>query len=150
VIIGRFPRRTRRSDYRRENVLDDDAGSMTPVRRLILLVLLAAIGGAAFNWWRERTAQPTADDAPAWPPLETVAAPEVATATSAEPTITQPTSWAEPTADGSCPDGFPIKANDKSGIYHVPGGRFYDRTKPERCYTTAEAALADGYRQAKS
>jgi hypothetical protein len=133
---------------------------MTPVRRLILLVLLAAIGGAAFNWWRERTAQPTADDAPAWPPLETVAAPEAATATTAEPTITQPTitqptsaeptSWAEPTPDGSCPDGFPIKANDNSGIFHVPGGRFYDRTKPERCYTTAEAALADGYRQAKS
>ena len=135
----------RRSDYRRENVFDNDAGSMTPVRRLILLVLLAAIGGAAFNWWRERTAQPTSDDAPAWPPLETVATPEAASATSA-PTA----SWSEPSSDGSCPDGFPIKANDKSGIFHVPGGRFYDRTKPERCYPTAEDALADGYRRAKS
>jgi hypothetical protein len=52
--------------------------------------------------------------------------------------------------DGACPDGFPIKANDNSGIYHVPGGRFYERTRPERCYPTAEAAEADGYRRSKS
>ena len=52
--------------------------------------------------------------------------------------------------DGSCPLTHPIKANDNSGIFHVPGGRFYDRTKAERCYTTPEGATADGYRAAKS
>ena len=57
--------------------------------------------------------------------------------------------WVAP-VDGGCPDGFPIKANDNSGIFHVPGGRFYDRTVPERCYATADDALADGYRQAKA
>ena len=36
------------------------------------------------------------------------------------------------------------------GIFHVPGGRFYDRTKPERCYSTPEAAAADGYRPSKA
>jgi hypothetical protein len=58
--------------------------------------------------------------------------------------------WVLPLDDGSCPTSHPIKANDNSGIFHVPEGRFYARTKAERCYTTAEAALADGYRQAKN
>ena len=57
--------------------------------------------------------------------------------------------WVDP-VDGRCPDGYPIKANDNSGIHHAPGGRFYDRTVPERCYADAEAAEADGYRAAKS
>ena len=57
--------------------------------------------------------------------------------------------WVEP-HDGECPDGYPIKANDNSGIYHVPGGRFYDRTVPERCYADPAAAEADGYRAAKA
>ena len=59
-------------------------------------------------------------------------------------------SWVPPNDDGSCPDGFPIKANDNSGIYHVPTGRFYARTKAERCYATAEGAVADGYRATKA
>jgi hypothetical protein len=54
------------------------------------------------------------------------------------------------TADGSCPESHLIKANDNSGIFHVPGGRFYDRTKAERCYATAADAIADGYRPAKT
>jgi hypothetical protein len=52
--------------------------------------------------------------------------------------------------DGTVPPGHPIKAKDSSGIFHVPGGRFYDRTTPDRCYPTAAAAEADGYRQSKS
>lgn len=58
--------------------------------------------------------------------------------------------WTDALDDGSCPISHPIKANDNSGIFHVPGGRFYDRTKPERCYTSDDAAIADGYRQAKN
>ena len=57
--------------------------------------------------------------------------------------------WVGP-VDGGCPAGYPIKANDKSGIYHLPGGRFYERTVPERCYARAEDAEADGYRAAKA
>ena len=59
------------------------------------------------------------------------------------------TTWVAP-VDGACPDGYPVKANDNSGIFHVPGGRFYDRTIPERCYANADDALADGYRRAKA
>jgi hypothetical protein len=58
--------------------------------------------------------------------------------------------WTAPADDGSCPMSHPVKANDNSGIFHVPGGRFYDRTNPERCYTTPDTATADGYRQAKN
>ena len=52
--------------------------------------------------------------------------------------------------DGSCPDSHPIKANDNSNIFHVPGGRFYERTGPNAATRLLEAALADGYRQAKA
>ena len=52
--------------------------------------------------------------------------------------------------DGVCPEGYPVKVNESSGIFHLPGGRFYARTIPDRCYTTSDAATADGYRQAKA
>ena len=57
-------------------------------------------------------------------------------------------SWREP-IDGACPDGYLIKAKVASGIFHVPGGLAYDRTKPDRCYPSPEAAMADGFRAAK-
>lgn len=58
--------------------------------------------------------------------------------------------WIRPDENGACPAGYPVKANDNSGIFHLPGGRFYDRTKPERCYSDAVVAAADGYRAAKA
>jgi hypothetical protein len=52
-------------------------------------------------------------------------------------------------AGGERPDGYPVKVNERSGIYHVPGGLSYERTRPTRWYTSAEAAEADGFRRAK-
>ena len=150
---------------------------VTSIRRLIWLVLLSAVGGATYAYWRDRR---VVDDlAPAeWPPLtpspETTpdtapAATNYTETADAEPTTTKTpaasatsdsdgddgrtpdtATWVEPLADGACPEGYPIKVNSKSGIFHVPDGRFYERTKPERCYARAEDALADGYRQSKS
>ena len=57
--------------------------------------------------------------------------------------------WVEPEADGSCPETHPIKAKLSSGIYHVPGGANYSRTKPDRCYVDEAAASADGLRPSK-
>jgi hypothetical protein len=37
----------------------------------------------------------------------------------------------------------------RSGIFHLPGGEFYDRTVPDRCYGTPAGAEADGLRAAK-
>ncbi len=141
----------------------------TAVRRSLWLVLITAAGGAVWSWRRDAADASTATAAPAeWPPLATpkptpaarTPAPEPAPETAPKaPIVDAPEArstdgssggWAKPSADGSCPVGYPIKANDNSGIFHIPDGRFYGRTKPERCYSNAEAAVADGYRQAKN
>lgn len=57
--------------------------------------------------------------------------------------------WVEPNGDGSCPPSHPVKAKLESGIFHVPGGRHYDRVTPDRCYRDAAAAEADDLRQSK-
>ncbi|MCZ7536879.1 MAG: hypothetical protein M5T61_13910 [Acidimicrobiia bacterium] len=51
--------------------------------------------------------------------------------------------------DGTCPASHPVKAKLSSGIFHVPGGSSYERTKPDRCYVDADSAEADGLRPAK-
>ena len=126
---------------------------MTSARRVLWLVVLGAAAGALYTWWGERKAPPGPIDPPEWPPLHAVVATPATTDTvdSASTGSTTPNGRRmPPNDDGSCPDGFPIKANDNSGIYHLPTGRFYGRTKAERCYATAEQAEADGYRAAKS
>ena len=50
---------------------------------------------------------------------------------------------------GVCPDGYPVKANDNSGIYHVPGQQHYGKTNARNCYASAAAAQAAGYRASK-
>jgi hypothetical protein len=107
------------------------------------LFLLAVISGAAFAVWtalQRRTEIAVTTPAPPTPPPPPPPAP-AAEATSSD-------RWREP-VDGGCPDGFPVKVA-KSGIYHVPGGRSYDRTTAERCYANADDAEADGYRRAKA
>ncbi|RZU60972.1 hypothetical protein [Zhihengliuella halotolerans] len=53
------------------------------------------------------------------------------------------------TGSFNCPKGYPVKGNANSGIYHVPSGAYYSRTKPEECFTTAAAAKKAGYRASK-
>ncbi len=43
------------------------------------------------------------------------------------------------------PEGFPIKGNDSSKLYHVPGSSHYDRTEAEVWFATPEAAEAAGF-----
>lgn len=70
-------------------------------------------------------------------------------------TVKSPAPAAKPTrvkvtsSSFNCPKGYPVKGNADSGIYHVPGGAFYSRTKPEECFTTAAAAKSAGYRASK-
>ena len=54
----------------------------------------------------------------------------------------------------ACPATHPIKGNftTYSGercIYHVLGGQFYGKTKPERCYATTDEARRAGCRRSK-
>lgn len=72
----------------------------------------------------------------------------LAEASSDEPESATNALRAEP-VDGVCPASHPIKGNRGSMgamIYHVPGGRNYDRTKPEACFASIEEAEAAGYR----
>jgi micrococcal nuclease len=50
-----------------------------------------------------------------------------------------------PISENDCPPNAPIKGN-QSGLYHVPGGAYYDVTNPEECFATAQDAEAAGYK----
>jgi large subunit ribosomal protein L22 len=52
---------------------------------------------------------------------------------------------AAPLADGSGPEGFEIKGNADSMLYHLPGGRHYKVTKAEVYFDTVESAEAAGF-----
>ena len=117
------------------------------VRRVLWLALLGGAGALAARWWATRSVH-TPATAPTWPPLDTEPVVHAVVEPVVEPVAAAPR-WVLP-VDGACPDGYPVKANDNSGIFHVPGGRFYERTKAERCYVDAAAAAADGYRAAKA
>ena len=43
------------------------------------------------------------------------------------------------------PEGYPIKGNANSMLYHQPGGRYYDVTIAEVFFDTPEHAEAAGY-----
>jgi hypothetical protein len=65
----------------------------------------------------------------------------------------RPNRACRPKVPGRVPS-HPIKGNftTRSGepcIYHVPGGEFYDKTKPERCYVSETDAVRDGCRRSK-
>ena len=47
--------------------------------------------------------------------------------------------------DGSQPDGFDIKGNADSMLYHVPGSRFYNQTKAEVWFASEDDAEAAGF-----
>lgn len=133
------------------------------LRRLVVVALVAAAIGAVMKA-RSRlrtppaappfrpqpvlTAVPTMS-AEAGPGVAAGPAPDVADLAPSAEGATPSTAWVAP-VDGTCPISHPIKANDNSGIYHVPSGRHYARVTPERCYADEDAAVADGYRRAKA
>ncbi len=139
------------------------------VRLAVFAGIVAAVVAAVKALTREDDPLPVPPAGPtggAWPKLvETPAAAPAAApapgpvaapapAPAPEPTTPEPApvtdrSWVEPTADGECPEGFAIKAKLSSKIFHAPGQLNYDRTTPDRCYASAEAAEADGLRAAK-
>lgn len=50
-----------------------------------------------------------------------------------------------PLDDGSMPEGFEIKGNADSMLYHAPGTRWYNQTVAEVWFDTAESAEAAGF-----
>jgi hypothetical protein len=108
------------------------------------------LAGLAYAGWRWYTAQsPPAKNGISWesapfpfPPVPRPSVPK-------PPVSTVRAAFIDPGADGSCPTTHPVKAKLASGIYHLPGGGNYERTKPDRCYVDAAAAEADGLRAVK-
>jgi len=123
-------------------------------KRLLGAGIVAGVAYAGWRAWKTRVPESSGvswDSAPfPFPPV-----PRPSTAAITEPpTASSPGSngagmFVDPGDDGACPLTHPVKAKLASGIYHVPGGGNYDRTKPDRCYASAEAAEADGLRPAK-
>ena len=69
------------------------------------------------------------------------------TRTSGATALVSYPSRTSPIGGWNCPAWAPIKGNASSMIYHVPGGAFYDRTKPEECFASEAAAQNAGYRR---
>jgi len=144
------------------------------IRKLLILMIIGAAGVAVLRSRQRSTTTPADTPSTEWPPFETrsdgahnghVSIDSATTsvvnsgaaktgaigamAAEAEESHVEHDDWAA-AVDGKCPDGYPIKVNPVSGIFHVPGGRSYERTVPQRCYASTEAAERDGYRQAKA
>ena len=139
------------------------------IRRLLFLAS-ATTAIVRFAMARRPKTQSSGPQAPEWAPLRASATSSAAStnatpsdATSSSPPVasapattastdstdsTDSSAWVGP-VDGACPLTHPVKGNANSGIFHLPGGRFYDTTVPERCYRDAEAAEADGMRASK-
>jgi hypothetical protein len=127
------------------------------MRRVLLLLLLSGAAALIAITLRQRATPVAATAPPTWPPIAPRPEPATTPATAPAADVVEPptvvdteTSWRPLNADGTMPDGYPIKAKNQSMIFHVPTGRFYARTIPERCYATEAAAIADGYRRAKA
>jgi hypothetical protein len=120
------------------------------MRWLVRLLLLAGLGAAVFYLLRRRSIGPEPAVRPVWPPFdESEAVPARTYANTVTVDVRPPsTRWTDP-VEKACPPGFPVKVKLASGIYHLPGMFAYDRTIPDRCYASAEAAEADGFRAAK-
>jgi large subunit ribosomal protein L22 len=50
-----------------------------------------------------------------------------------------------PLEDGSAPEGYEIKGNAQSMLYHEPGSRYYKATKAEVWFDSVESAEAAGF-----
>jgi hypothetical protein len=116
----------------------------TLLKRLLGFGVFAAAGYAMWRAYEKRKI----DTGVTWEPQPFPYPPTPHTEAPTTETAVTETGWIEPEA-GACPTSHPVKAKLASGIFHVPGGANYDRTKPDRCYSSAEAAETDGLRPAK-
>ncbi len=142
------------------------------LKRLVKLAILAAAANVVLQLARRAMSDrqhheppiepawptPKVDEAPASaePPAKSAIPPAKSAIGADDPEpapaaaeTSSATAWVAPGDTGECPHGYPVKAKVASGIYHLPGGLAYERTKPDRCYATPQAAEADGYRAAK-
>lgn len=124
------------------------------------VLVLAAVGVASqvYRWLVEerRAREVLAGPIEPWPAIVTEPDPPAQPSSPRSdppaqpdpPRSDPPAAWLPP-ADGACPPGHPVKVKLRSRLYHLPGMSAYERTGPDRCYASAEAAEADGFARAK-
>ncbi len=113
-------------------------------KRLLGLGALAAMGYAVWRAYDRRRV----DTGVTWDPQPFPFPPQPRAEPAPSVNYRDVVSWVD--ADGgTCPISHPVKVKLASGIYHQPGGTSYTRTNADRCYLSAEAATADGFRPAK-
>jgi len=117
-----------------------------------LVVGVAALSAAlwvlrsAMKWWVDGPdVEPSAEP---WPRLVEPPAPTEATTAVPAPVATL-NGWVKPDEAVDALASHPVKAKESSRLYHLPGMLAYERTRPDRCYASAEAAEADGFVRAK-
>ena len=102
---------------------------------------------AAMKWWIDGPdVEPSTEP---WPPLVEPPAPVEARPAAQAPVATLDDAWVPPDDASDTLTSHPVKAKESSRLYHLPGMLAYQRTRPDRCYMTAEAAEADGFVRAK-
>jgi hypothetical protein len=129
-----------------------------PVKRLMGV---GVVGGALYAAWRAYQARmPTPTTEGSWEPAP-FPFPPIPRPSSPRPPVNIVPDGAAPhlerpsvglsiePLDGTCPASHPVKGKLASGIYHLPGGLNYERTRPDRCYVDAAAAESDGLRASK-
>jgi hypothetical protein len=125
------------------------AGAMETIRNVAAQVATAATEVTGFGPAQTDSeaaeaeagdSTPIGTDRPAEPMSATTAA------TTPVDDLTLPANAVRGDGSNVCPEAYPIKGNASSMIYHVPGRPAYDRTVPEFCFTTVEAAEAAGFR----
>lgn len=88
-------------------------------------------------------------DAAAAEPVEEPTVDDSATdETAAAPAADLPDGAVASSEDGSAPEGYDVKGNANSGLYHVPGSQWYDSTEAEFWFGSAEDAEKAGFKPA--
>lgn len=144
------------SHTKNHDVNSESAGErIAPMKKRFLKRLLGAgaLAGVAYTLWRAYAAQ-RVEPGVEWQsqPFPYPPQPAVAPAPAAHEVVAAAAASADPWVApeyGACPVTHPVKAKLASGIFHVPGGASYERTRADRCYASAEAAAADGLRPSK-
>ena len=79
---------------------------------------------------------------------EAVALVDAAPAEGSTASAELPAGAVAPLEDGSAPEGYTVKGNADSGLYHEPDGQWYDATVAEFWFKDAADAEAAGFRKA--
>ena len=131
---------------------------------LVLVGILATLAGIAAWWWLDQRrpldddeeARDTRSDTPAEPPAPAAvaatpaapSAPPVSVDAAPVPDVTRPFGPGSASADatGSGPDGWTVKGNADSGLYHTPSSPSWKRMRAEVWFESESAAEAAGFK----